>query len=202
MSQEFSEGRVGIRDFAVVQASFVGLRVRSRRLVRIMWVVQMHPCEPRTSRMSIKPLFGVLDDISAAALHTSPAGLCGGSGREVVIKIEPAIETGCQAVAIENNRANKRSCVIAVPLQQGSQGRVAGIERDGEVGYTMRTGEQARQNTCVRSVSDRTGRERRGKANSCRGKRIEGGRRNVLVSKAMHVVGTKRVDSDEVHVRL
>src|ERR1700721_546886 len=118
---------------------FIFFRKWRRRLVRIVWIVQMHPNEMRSGAMLFKPSFGVIDDFHAATLHASPVffflcvGLLGAGIlcaeilsvairtiglRKIIVIVEAAIESRRERVAIEYDSSNKSRGLIPLPLQQ------------------------------------------------------------------------------------
>src|SRR5437879_13700246 len=71
--QKICECRIRIRDFAIVKMIFIGLRVGRRRLIGIMWVVEVKPDEMRAGRIRVHPFFCALEDVHASPLEPSQA---------------------------------------------------------------------------------------------------------------------------------
>ena len=121
---------------------------------------------------------------------------------KVVVEIESAVEAWSQGLAVEDDRADEGGGVISVLLQQLCQRGMARRQRHGKIGDAMRAGQQAGQDTGVRSVGDRAGSERLGEANAVFRQSIERRRLNVFVAVAVDVVGAKGVNGDQENVGL
>src|SRR3954447_17762655 len=118
IGNEVPEHGVRVGDLAVVQAVFVLVVERSRRLVGIMRIVEMHPDEVRPGGMSVQPLLSMLGDLGSPALYASPSFLSLRVLGKVVVEVESAIKAGRQAIAIEDNGADKGGGVVPLALQQ------------------------------------------------------------------------------------
>src|SRR5207302_10452090 len=101
---------------AVVEAVFIGLRIRWGRLIGIVGIVEVDPDEMRAGGMRVEPRLRMFYHFGAAALDSIPAGFVRGSLGKVIVEIEAAIESGSESLAVENNRADKCSGVIALGL--------------------------------------------------------------------------------------
>ncbi len=121
---------------------------------------------------------------------------------KVIVEIESAVEAGSQRLAVENDRADEGGGAISVPLQQLGQRGMARRQRHGKIGDAMGAGQQARQDRGMRSVGDRAGSERLGKANAVFRQCIERRGLNALVPVAVNVVGAKGVNGDQENVGL
>src|SRR5207245_10711312 len=55
--QKICECRIRIRDFAVVKTIIIGLRVGRRRIIGIMWVVEVTPDETRLGHSRVNPFY-------------------------------------------------------------------------------------------------------------------------------------------------
>src|SRR5689334_21244055 len=123
--------------------------------------------------MRVQPLFRVLDHVHAPALYPAPARLGLRVLRGIVVKLKTPIQARGQTVAVEDNGADKSGSMIAILLQQFRPGGVACSQGNREVGYTVRTGEQAGQDAGVRGVGDRARSKRSRKTNAGGGQGIE-----------------------------
>src|SRR5206468_3395555 len=107
---------------------------------------QMNPAKMRAGRVGSQPLLGMCSDVHTPPFHASPMDSRRHFFREVVIKIEAAIESGGERMTIEDHCANESSGAIAVALKQFCPGRMRGCQRHGEVRDSMRAWKQAGQN--------------------------------------------------------
>src|SRR6266496_2344139 len=83
---EVAQGRVRIRNFAIVEAVLIGLRVGKRRLIRIMWIIEMYPDKLWSRRVRCEPLLSMRDHVHASPFHASPARFAVAVLRKVVVK--------------------------------------------------------------------------------------------------------------------
>ena len=75
-------------------------------------------------------------------------------------------------------------------------------ERRCEIGDAMRTRQQTGEDRSVGSVRDWAGRERLREANAIFRQSVQSRGLNTLVTIAMDMIGTKRIDGHQVNVRL
>src|SRR5579859_3945254 len=115
---EVREHGVGISDLAVVQTTLVALRIRGRRLVRIVGIVEMYPNKMRARGMRIQPRLRALHYVHAPTFHPAPAGLGVGVLGKIVVKIKASIQARGKGFAVENHSANKCRGVITTLVEQ------------------------------------------------------------------------------------
>src|SRR5260370_5952751 len=179
---------------------FVFLQVRGRWLVGIVRIVQVYPDEVRSGTVFLEPSFGVRDDFHTAALDASPALFSFSLGGKVIVEIEAAIESGSKRVAVENHGSDESRGLVAALLQKLRRGHMLRRERDAKIGDAVYAGQQAGQDCNVRSVRDRAMSERLREANTISGERVECRSLNLLVSVAANMIGSQRINRNEVHV--
>src|SRR6266498_3649759 len=162
----------------------------------------MHPQEMRAARVCCEPVLRSSADLHAATLHAPPTRLCLRMLIEIIVKIKPTIQTGCQRVAIEDDGADKSSGLVARLLQHLSPSFVSWCQRHTKIGDTMRARKQAGQNCCVGRVGDWSWRKRLIETDSVGCQAVHRRSFNILVAVTVHVVGAKRVDRDEENLGL
>src|SRR5207245_2832630 len=92
--------------------------VRRWRIIRVVGVVQMdpHKFSPGVPMLQ-QPRLSTSHYLPSAPLDAYVAGSrLGQVGKEVIVVIEAAIETGSQRPAVKDNRAYKGGCNVAVLL--------------------------------------------------------------------------------------
>src|SRR2546423_7819585 len=138
--QEMLQGRVGVGDLAIVGMVFIGLRIGRWRLVRIMWIVKVHPYKTRAGLMGAEPSFGAGNDIHATTFDPAPARFDRAMGREIVVEIETAFQSGGESFAIENGGADESCSVISGSLEKFCPCGMSRRERDTEIGDSVCAG--------------------------------------------------------------
>ena len=123
-------------------------------------------------------------------------------GGKIIVVVEAAIQSGRQGFAIQDDGANESCRVITLLLEQLRQGRVSTGQRNREIGNAVRARQQSGQDRGVRSIGDRTGRERFRKANAFFCQRIQSGSSELLVTITMNMVGAEGVYSDEEYISM
>src|SRR6185369_3986160 len=83
---EIGDDRVCVCNLSVIRSVLVGLPKGIRRLVRIVWVIQMYPNEVRTCTVCAEPLFRMLHNFTAPSLNAPPTGFRRGISGEVVVE--------------------------------------------------------------------------------------------------------------------
>ena len=99
--------RIDVRDFAVVR-----LRIRRRRRVRRMRIVEMHPREEWPRFRLPQPRQRAVDHVGAAAFGVEGAAAVGHVAHDlVVVALEAAIESEAM---IEDERGDEGACPVVV----------------------------------------------------------------------------------------
>ena len=150
--------------------------------------------------MSSQPCLRALYYIHAPALDSSPSRFRVRFFGKIVVKLKTSIEPGRQILAVQNDRPKECRRSVALLLEQFRQRRMIHRQRHAKVAHSMRAWQQSGENTCVRCIRNRTGRKCLGEANSLFCKVIERRGPNPLVTIAMDVVASQRVDRDEKNV--
>src|SRR5579862_965928 len=123
LRDQFAHGRISVGDFSVVRLGCKSCFEGLRRIVWIVRVIQMDPEKKGTVGQLAEPRQSMIYHLSCAALnrfvsiHTVTAQI------EIsVINIKSAIKTRGRALQrIENQRTDKRACVVSLSVQQVGQ---------------------------------------------------------------------------------
>src|SRR5262249_47280799 len=102
----------------------------------------MHPSEMRACRVRRQPVFGVLYNFHTAPFNPPPARLGRRLFRKVVVKIEPAVEPRSQCLAVENDRSDKCSRLIAGRLEEFGKCQMRSCQWYAEILHPVRTWKQ------------------------------------------------------------
>ena len=136
IAKELSQSGVGVSDLTVI-GIFKLLIERSRRIVRRVRIVQMHPDEKWRSAILAEPGDCVSDHISAATFDGIVASL---TRTALLMKsrveiVESAVETGRHVgFRIQDERTDECRCVISTLLQDFRYRRQKAWQRMTEVG--------------------------------------------------------------------
>src|ERR1700678_482572 len=114
ISDEVRQRGIRVSDLAIVKVPFISLRIRRRRLVRIVRIVEVHPQEVRARWMPSQPRLRTLGDVDASALDSSPARLGLRMLGKIIVEIKASIEAGSECFAVEDHRANECCGVIGL----------------------------------------------------------------------------------------
>ena len=204
--------RIGKCDLAIIRPAGEPLAVRRRRIVRRVWVVEVHPCEKRR-RIVVVSRFGRTLFVMSGFSRTQPSDegirdLVGAPLRSLLARIAlvkllvEGVETLAETERSRHRvRADKRRRTVAAPLQQSRQRQIVLTETEHDVvAHAVHRGVKPRQDRRVR----RPGERRRGlhlfEPDAFRREGVKHRRR--ARGRAVHanVIGTERVDRDEQEV--
>src|SRR5581483_1356070 len=138
--QEMLQGRVGVGDLAIVGILLIGLRIGRWRLVRVMWIVKVHPYKTRAGLMGAEPSFGVGNDVHAATFDPAPARFARAMRGEIVIEIKAAVESRGESFAIEDGSADEGCGVISGSLEKFCPGGMNRREWNSKIGNSVCAG--------------------------------------------------------------
>src|SRR5260221_8172704 len=74
VSKEVTQRRIRVGNFSVVEPVLVNFGIRRRRLVRIVWIVEVHPNKVCTGWGRVEPRFCALLYFHTSPLEASPPG--------------------------------------------------------------------------------------------------------------------------------
>src|SRR5882724_8341718 len=200
VSKEATQRRICVSNFSVVEPVLVSYGVRRRRVVWIVRIIQVQPNEMRPRWMRIEPRFRVLHHFHSPALKSSPASLGFSLRRKIVVEVEPAIETGGESLAVQNDSADEcRGSVVSLP-KQFRQCCVFWHQRNSKVAHSVGAWQKPRQNTRMGRIGDRAGRECLREANSLLCQLIQRRSLDPVVSIAVNVVRAQGIYGDQENV--
>src|SRR5580700_2673223 len=151
--------------------------------------------------MRAQPLLRVLADIHSAALNASPARFALWVLGKIIVKIEAAIESRRHDFGVENIRADEGRRAVTQRLQQLSQSGMRWRQRHSEIRHAVRARKQSSQNRSVGSIGDGSRGESLRKVYAVFAQAIERRSLNLLIAKAVDVIGTQGVDGDQEDIR-
>src|SRR5262249_35560786 len=138
VSKEVAQRRIRVGNFSVVRPVFVKVRIRGRRLVWIMGIIEVHPNEACTVWVCVEPRFCVLLYFHPSALETSPPGLSRRELREVIVEFKPPIETGREILAVEDHGAYECRSLVTLLFEQFCKSGIFDCQRDAEIADSVR----------------------------------------------------------------
>src|SRR5256885_8730063 len=105
--------------------------------------------------MSSQPSLRSMHHIHAAPFHSPPPQVRTRVLREIVVEIEPTIESRSQGLTVENHCSDERCRLIPLFLEQFGQSRVSCSQRHRKISNAVRTRQQSCQDSRVRGVGNR-----------------------------------------------
>ena len=189
-----ADHRVRVGDFGVVRRE--ARRVRFRRTIRIVGIVQMHPCEERRSIRGCRlyPCGGRLDHIFGSPLGGVPALLA----VPIVVHVEAARETEAR---VEDERPDKRAGAVPGGFQHGREGRKRRPEPEQSIrAHAVHRRRNGGENRRVGRQRQRRGRVRPRQRNPVRGEPIERRGQPRRSAECSDTVAAKRVNRDQQNI--
>src|SRR5437016_3901476 len=157
VSKEVTQRRIRVSNFSVVEPVLVNIGIRRRRLVRIVWIVEVHPNEVCTGWVRVEPCFCALLYFHTSALNASPPGLSCCGLWEVIVELETTIEAGREILAVEDHSAYECRSAVALFREQCCQGGMCSWQRNAEVADSVRARQKPSHNARVRAISNGAG---------------------------------------------
>ncbi len=187
-------------DLAIVGLRQIFATVRLGRMIRKVWIVEMHPKKKLLLRILRQPVQRHIGHNIARALHLIEIGFVQAAKVEVVvIKIKSLIQSKAR---VQHCRADYRSRLVSGLFENRSQ---RGLKRAelvaAEVMHAAQHGIGSRQHRAVRGQRYGNNREGALEAHSIRSQAVDVGSLDLLVSIAAKMIGAQRINRDQDHIQ-